>query len=219
MIPGKDEVLVSYTHVTFTPNGLAVFLEAAEGESFPEAATFVGVKPFSSTAAIRDIVSAGSMQYDECTLGVGKRAYVDAPELFTAVPAALVGSNFIMTADSDKKLVHQPPTDRKPEAVDCAVMFKTTTPATVYVAHKSTGVAEPQWIQSGFRAWIDPATKLQGVLSVGEGGAAFDLPIFHSKRKMDEVCLTPVHAFVNLPTTFHRRTQASTPHEAAQAPF
>ena len=47
----------------------------------------------------------------------------------------------------------------------------------------------PRWIQSAFTPWLDPATKLQGVIWVGEGDAAFDLPIFRSKRKLEDVCL------------------------------
>ena len=208
VVPDADhQFAVPYAKVSPLPSGTAVVIDAGEDEAFPAGATFVGVKPMPQTTTMRNIQAAGPLMNDLCTAGVGKRLYVDSPALTTAVPLPLVGANVVLTADRDAELQHEPPTDRVPDPVSCALRFSLSKAAPVYVAQRTPGVpacsevagdcdsaeltgAVPRWLAKGFAPWVDPATGKQGeVRAADSAGGEFSLLLWESREPVQDVCL------------------------------
>ena len=154
IVPGhKGRIHVAYGKVNSVAGGTATQVLAADGASFPAAASFAGVADPHADGAPQitniQVTPQGAMkpdmpespdarssalQYDVSTVGVGKRLWVDESFVMSRVPASLAGEQFIMTADQDKDLNQPGRSVHSAGKSFCALSFYVSRPGLVLVA-------------------------------------------------------------------------------------
>jgi hypothetical protein len=130
-----------------------------------------GVAPLVSNLSAKDTANAADWSL-QGNLQVGNNVYGDRVYTFTQIPANLLGSTWIRTANDSKTFTGNP-----------AVTFSLSAAADVFVAANDIG-PKPAWLDA---TWVDTATNI----NTQEAGTARTYSVYRKRFVAGSVSLGP----------------------------